>query len=71
MRVRRGEDMKKIRAYFLFFLVIVLLSSLGVAAEKAVRSVKVEFAMGHSVPEEEMAAIVDQGLRPGGIKHER
>lgn len=63
--------MKKIRAYFLFFLVIVLLSSLGVAAEKAVRSVKVEFAMSHSFRAEETAATVDQGLIPGGIKRER
>lgn len=56
--------MKKIRAYLSFFLVILLLSSLGVAAEKAVRSVKAEFAMSHSVSAGETAATVDQGLNP-------
>jgi hypothetical protein len=33
---------KRFRAYLLFFLMIVLLSSIGVAAEKAVKSLKAE-----------------------------
>jgi uncharacterized membrane protein YadS len=39
---RKEGTMKKFRAYLLFFLMIVLLSSIGVAAEKAVKSLKAE-----------------------------
>jgi hypothetical protein len=68
---RGGDDMKKARAYFYFFLVIVLLSSLGVAAEKAVRSVKAEYAMSHSFHQQEEADPVNQDLSSGGIRQQR
>ncbi len=62
--------MKRTRAYFLFFLAIVLLSSLGVEAEKAVRNVKVEFAMSHSLGAA-TAAPADQRLVPVRINEEQ
>ncbi len=56
--------MKKLRAYLLFFLVILLLSSIGVAAEKAVKNIKAEFVMSLYVPAGETVPLPEAVPQP-------
>ncbi len=49
-RRRKGCEMKTFRAYLFFFLMIVLLSSIGVAAEKAVKGFTADLDGRHVIP---------------------
>jgi hypothetical protein len=72
-RLQPGKEtaMKRIRAYLFFFLVIVLLSSLGVAAERAIRSNKVELTGSGGIPAVNTAASGEAVFQPGGGSGQR